>query len=313
MKTILAIVFALIAFPAHAIIVTGEANSFEAAKHQAFKKAIDYEVGVIVDTERVTYDRELLKNQILTYSAGYILDYKVISQSKTNGVYTIELDVTVASSKLKNFLLSHAKYEGKFLGENLKMQIDYYQKGLIDGDKLVINTLKYFPSEAININMDGYAVKIDENRNFYLEIPYVITWDKEYLTALKELLSLVNSPDWQKNRVQFDNEVFYFYDRVFMQHLYNRMTRTDFVQITMTNIRNDMLINSCVRNILYDPEINVWNARLSMYARRDNGITIYENKTVHNYIVVPIDREIQESLNDTTQIQLRIASIKDCP
>ena len=50
MKTILAIVFALIAFPAHAIIVTGEANSFEAAKHQAFKKAIDYEVGVIVDT-----------------------------------------------------------------------------------------------------------------------------------------------------------------------------------------------------------------------------------------------------------------------
>lgn len=312
MRTILGIVFALVAFPVNAIVVTGEANSYELAQEQAFKQAIDHEVGVIVDTERFAVDSELVHNQILTYSAGYILDYKIISYRENNGVHTVTMDVTVASSRLKNFLLSRASYEGKFLGDNIKTQIRYYQQGLLDGDKLLVNTLKYFPHEAFNVDMREYSVIVDENRKVYLEIPYVITWDKEYLDALKELFSVFASPDPQRNYVQFDDGRFYFYDRVFMQHILKRMERTEFVQIKLNNMRGEPLINKCVQNIRYNPMIG-WDGRLTMYGRRDNGITIYEEKIIQNYIVVPIDAAIHDSLQDVSQIHLTIASNKDCP
>ena len=314
MKTILAVVFALLAFPAHAIVVTGEANSFEDAKQQAFKKAIDHEIGVIVDTERVTYDRELILNQILTYSGGYVLDYKVISRVhiRDKNLYIVNLDVTVASSKLKNFLLSHAQYTGKFNGENIRTQIDYYQKGLLDGDKLVANTLKYFPSQAINITMSEYNVVLDENRNFYLEIPYQISWDQEYLSALGELLSAFSSNQPSRNYVDIDRMRLYFYDKVFMNNLHNRMTRLDFVEITLTTMRGDVLLNTCVQNILYDP-VRGWNGNLALYSKTDTSFRIHNRKVINNYVTVLISSEIYNSLQDINQIELQVTSNKDCP
>lgn len=313
MKTILAVVFALLAFPAHAIVVTGEANSFEDAKHQAFKKAIDHEIGVIVDTERLTYDQQLLHNQILTYSAGYVLGYEIQSHIyvRETDLHRVTIDVTVASSKLKNFLLSHAQYTGKFNGENIRAQIDYYQKGLVDGDKLVANTLKYFPSQAINIIMTEYAVTLDERRNFYLEIPYQITWDQEYLSALVELLSAFSSDQPSRNYVDIDKQRLYFYDTMFMNQLHNRMTRLDFVEITLTNMRGETLLNSCVQNILYDPTRG-WNGNLALYSKTDNSFRIHNRKVINNYVVVPISSEIYNALESANQIELQVTSNKDC-
>lgn len=314
MKTILTVVFALLAFPAHAIVVTGEANSFEEAKHQAFKKAIDYEVGVIVDTERVTYNQELLQNQILSYSGGYILDYKVLSHIyiREEGLHKVQLDAVVATSKLKNFLLSHARYDGKFNGDNVRTQIDYYSKGLVDGDKLVINTLKYFPNQAMNVTVLEYGVKVDENRNFYLEVSYRLTWDQEYLDALVELLSVFATQQPSRSYVEIDGNFLYFYDQVFMNHLYNRMTRLDFVEITLTNLRGDSLINKCVQNILYDPSRG-WNGNLALYSRNDRSFKIHSRKVIVNYVMIPISKEIYNSLDDVSQIRLEISSNKDCP
>jgi len=312
MRIILGIIFALIASPVNAIVVIGEAKSYELAKQQAFKQAIDYEVGVIVDTERFAVDSELVHNQILTYSAGYILDYKVISHSESNNTHTVKMDVTVASSKLKNFLLSHAQYTGKFNGENIRAQIDYYQKGLVDGDKLVANTLKYFPSQAINIIMTEYAVTLDERRNFYLEIPYQISWDQEYLSALVELLSAFSSDQPSRNYVDIDKQRLYFYDTMFMNQLHNRMTRLDFVEITLTNMRGETLLNSCVRNILYDP-MRGWNGNLALYSKTDNSFRIHNRKVINNYVVVPISSEIYNALESANQIELQVTSNKDCP
>lgn len=314
MKAILAIVFALLAFPAHAIVVTGEANSFEEAKHQAFKKAIDYEVGVIVDTERVTYDRELIHNQILTYSGGYVLDYKLVSHFyvRDQNIHRVKLDVTVASSKLKNFLLSHAQYTGKFNGDTVRTQIDYYRKGLVDGDKLLINTLKYFPNQALNITMIDYAVVIDENRKIYLEIPYRLSWDQEFLDAFVELLYVFASDQPSRHYVDIDRQRLYFYDRVFMNHIYNSLTRLDFVEITLTNLRGDTLINSCVQNILYDPERG-WNGNLALYSRSERNFKIHSKKVIDSYITVPITKEIYDTLQDINQIKLEISPSKDCP
>ena len=313
MRIILGIIFALIASPVNAIVVIGEAKSYELAKQQAFKQAIDYEVGVIVDTERFAVDSELVHNQILTYSAGYILDYKVISHSESNNTHTVKMDVTVASSKLKDYLLSRNEYRGEFSGDILKTQIEFYKNGLIDKDRLLNNTLKYFPTEAFNIEIEGYSVSVDPNRKFYLEVQYVISWDQKFLMAFKELLSLFDVEDKSYGFVEFGRkDILYFHDQVFMKHIANRMTRTDFVEINMNNLRGHSILNTCVQNILYDPQIG-WNSRLAMYSKRGTGFSIFADKVIHSFVVVPITSTIYDSLQDVTQMSLRVTTNNDCP
>lgn len=312
MRTILGVVFILVAFPVHALVVTGEASSFELAQQQAFKKAIDHEIGIIIDTERFVVDRELTHNQILSYSAGYITDYTIISQEETNGIWKLEMDVTVASSVLKNFLLSKSDNIQQFNGKNIKTQIDYYRRSLIDGDRLVNNTLKYFPTDAIRVDANEYSIVLDSNRNMYLQIPYTLSWKPEYLNALHELLSLFAIP--QKSNLYFnfgDNDILYFDDQQLIKLITNHMSNADFIEITITSLHTTTLLNTCVQNIFYKSGVG-WDSRSLLYRSKNNGVKVYD-RWVENYISVPISSEIYTKLDDMSQIQLRVSSSKTCP
>jgi outer membrane biogenesis lipoprotein LolB len=44
---------------------TGTGNTCEEAKLNAFKEAIEYQVGVVIASERESYNEKLIKNEIL--------------------------------------------------------------------------------------------------------------------------------------------------------------------------------------------------------------------------------------------------------
>lgn len=314
MKTILGVVFVLIAFPVQALVVTGEASSFELAQQQAFKKAIDYEVGLIVDTERSTSDRELTHNQILTYSAGYIKDYTLIAHqiSEPEGVHTVTMDVTVASSALKNFLLSRSDNIQKFNGRNIKTQIDYYRRSLVDGDRLVNNTLKYFPTDAILVDAQEYAIEVDGYRNLSIKIPYTLSWKPEYIEALHELLSLFAIDGESDLYFKFNkDDILYFHDRNLINLVNSHMSNADFIALTISSLHGTPLLNTCVQNIFYRNGVG-WDSRSLLYRAKSNGVAVYD-RSVENYISVPISEEIYNMLDDISQIEIKVVSSKDCP
>ena len=78
MRLVLAVLFILISPTAYALQVEGEGPTLQIALNNAFKVAIDNEVGVILDTERHLQNGEIVHNQILSYSAGYITSYKIV-------------------------------------------------------------------------------------------------------------------------------------------------------------------------------------------------------------------------------------------
>ena len=104
MRSILLLLL-LISSPVYAIVVTGEGFTLEEAKQQARVLAIETVVGVIVDSEKAVVDRKLITNQVLTYSAGYIVKEEVLEHYPLGELQFVKLDITVASSKLKNFIL----------------------------------------------------------------------------------------------------------------------------------------------------------------------------------------------------------------
>jgi len=101
MNKILLILFILInILYAKDITVTGYGTSKDEALRSAFQNAVEQEVGVLVDTKTVIRNNKLIKNDILTYSNGFIKDYKEISSSQQMGFWEIKIKAKVEHQKL---------------------------------------------------------------------------------------------------------------------------------------------------------------------------------------------------------------------
>jgi hypothetical protein len=71
---------------------TGVGNTYEEAKTNAFKEAIEYHLGVVISSERESLKENLTKNDILAYSSGFVDEYKIISQQNIGNKVQLIVD-----------------------------------------------------------------------------------------------------------------------------------------------------------------------------------------------------------------------------
>jgi hypothetical protein len=170
---------------------TGVGVSLGDAKEQAFKQAIENRIGVLVLSEREIQSYRLLKDEILTYSAGYIDDYNIVSQEKVGKKWVVTADVWVSSSKLTGRIISSASSDGRINGKKVSDTFNSFFKQKEQADRLTEKVLSGFPESALIPKYKHTELKFDHNRNAQLLVYLQTSWNKGYLTSLKELLSLV--------------------------------------------------------------------------------------------------------------------------
>ena len=315
MRSILLLLL-LISSPVYAIVVTGEGFSFEDAKQQAFKKAVEKEVGVIVDSERIVVEQDLISNQILTYSGGYVTSYTLIEHYPIGELQYVKLDVTVASSKLKDFILLQPHEILDFDGSQFKEIISSYKQQAIDADALVDNFLKYYPHEAFLITADEYVVMTDPYRNSYIEIPYTIQWNDEFLYALEEISGLVGSRDpvLKVPKIVLKNRsVYYFYDKITFGNINKAFDNTEYIRITVINSINETLLNTCVQSIKYSGITGASLDRYSvMYSNSGYDLIIKGNKQVSNIARIDLTDDLVNLIDNQVKIKLSVISIDLC-
>jgi hypothetical protein len=88
---------------------TGIGNTYEEAKQNAFKEAIEYQVGVVIASERESYNDKLIKNEILAYSSAFVDEYKIISQQNIGNKIQLVVDVKLSLLRLSDRILSKGK------------------------------------------------------------------------------------------------------------------------------------------------------------------------------------------------------------
>tara|TARA_R110000782_G_scaffold28652_1_gene71708 strand:+ start:34 stop:969 length:936 start_codon:yes stop_codon:yes gene_type:complete len=287
MRSILLLLLALISSPAIAIVVTGEGISLVEAKQQARVLAIETVVGVIVDTEKAVVDRKLVTNQVLTYSAGYIIKEELLEHYPLGELQFVKLDITVASSKLKNFILSQTEGTSNFDGHNAKLQIESYGKQLEELDALFDNTLKYHPQQSINTKIIDYQIHENGAREFYLSITYQHSWNQDYLNALEELMNLTDDSGapWGTGFYRFGpmgNHHYYITDidlRTKIKKTFKNMS----VVMTVNSLSNEVLINRCIKHDARQQrldmsglhsDLNNWGTMFSGEYMQINKVTI---------------------------------------
>lgn len=198
--------------------VTGNGSSMGQAKQDAFRKAIQIKVGVVVLSQQSSNGEKLDLDKIDVYSAGYIKDYMIVGGKKSgggndgirnescdsesqcsfqslkptfNGSYTVTMDVLVDSSKLVNQTLNTGKTEAFVNGQKLSDTIESYRDMKDKGNRIVADVLQTYPVNAFVIKTENYTVGIDSNQVATLQLPYVIRWNYDYIQAFNEAMSLV--------------------------------------------------------------------------------------------------------------------------
>jgi hypothetical protein len=315
MRLVLAVLLILTSPLALAIQVQGEGSSLEQAIKNAFKVAIDHQVGVILDTERSLRNGKIVHNQILSYSAGYITTYTIIHHIhiRDRNIHQVNVDVTVASSTLKNFLLSSNHNPKSFNIDDIKAQTQSIKKTYKDGMDLLDSTLKFFPNNAFNIETHDFSVIASQHNpnKHYLHIPYSITWNQAYLVALQELL-MKFEVEGAISFVKFNEGKIYISDQKLMRRLKQTFSRNDQVLLNINSLHTDISINSCVQSIRDKPG-EVHGSVKSLYTHPSRGIDIKSNNTVNSFILFPINENDLEEFEGTTEVTLSVSSVNNCP
>ena len=213
-----------------------------------------------------------------------------------------------------SFLLSSNHNPLAFNVDNIKAQIRLYKEGYVDGQKLLDNTLKYFPKEAFNVRVHDFNIVADyhnPNRH-YLEVPFTISWDQRYLVALQELLTLFEGDRTGRIYASFGDERVYITDQMLFRKLRKVFGRSDFVLLSINSLLGGISINTCVQSIRYTPGKS-WDSKRALYTYTGGGLSFKNDREVSSFLMYPINEQDLQEFQGLTELTLSVSSTKNCP
>lgn len=224
---------------------TGVGNTYEEAKHNAFKEAIEYQVGVVIASERESYNEKLIKNEILAYSSAFVDEYKIISQQNIGNKIQVVVDVKLSLLRLSDRILSKGKDSKNLQGAKHDNQYKSFLENKQNGDMILASVLSDYPSRAYDIKQSDYIVKIDTYRNLTLTIPYTLSWNPNYIASLDDAIKIVadGKPKlWSREKgiaqqypstIRVGTEKYYFNEYVVPNQLLDAMMDWNEIRINM--------------------------------------------------------------------------------
>ena len=83
------------------VAVTGIGTDPDKAVQNAFSQAIEQTVGVLVDAESVVKNDQLIRDEVLTFSRGYVEKYDVVKRWEDGGLHHATIRATVESRQTR--------------------------------------------------------------------------------------------------------------------------------------------------------------------------------------------------------------------
>jgi hypothetical protein len=320
MKRLLSGLLCLVAPLANALQVSGEGSTFEEAKQNAFRTAIEFVAGSVVTSERESTNYKLVKDEILVYSAGYVTDYKILNTIKSGNKVRVIVDVQVSSNKLSDRILGVGKEPKNFDTDKHHSQYQTFLQGKNNADRLLNQILNDYPKKAFTVSQGIHQFKVDQYRNGIVEIPLELKWNYNYIASFNEALKILedgsngllkHSPgnvtvmakdpkDWvvgSKNQYKFNDMVIISSIRTTMQQ--NQPN----ILLSIKDFNNNTVFKQC-----YIPD-SIAGKKPAFY---DLGTTlvVYGNQTEKNKIELGLT---QDTIKQIHSIELNVIDNNNCP
>lgn len=83
-----------------AIVNKDEKKAFEEAQQQALRSAVEQSAGVRIDADTLVVNNQLVRDQVLTNTSGYVKAFEVVSKSSDKGVVKVKVKAQVITDSL---------------------------------------------------------------------------------------------------------------------------------------------------------------------------------------------------------------------
>lgn len=83
-----------------AVVASGVGETPDSARQNAFSNAIEQVVGALVEAETIVKNDRMVRDQVLTYSRGYVEDFEVIGTWEEGGLHYCRIRADVSAAKL---------------------------------------------------------------------------------------------------------------------------------------------------------------------------------------------------------------------
>lgn len=181
----------------------GEGASENDAFKQAVVDAVRQVTGTLVASETLIEDEEVIKDEVLTLSNGFV--EKVLEQKKTknsDGTWTVKLKCIVRKGKvyekLKEAHVPTIKVDGTSLFADVLSHIEYAK----DAEKMLEKVLEDYPAKLITAEMIGKRPEFisGDDKETKLKIKWKISWNQKmffenFIPALVEVLEEIKLSD----------------------------------------------------------------------------------------------------------------------
>ncbi len=207
------------------IVVTGYGTDHDKALKNALQSAVEQQVGVLVDSETIIKNDELIKNEILTASNGFVQKYDEVSTSSKDGLTEVKIKAEVKSQAVANKIKSLNISTIEVLDtSNIYAEVTTKEKSKEDRQKILDNTLKEIfddqsYTELLNVEVDGYEILKDEikDNEIPIEISYTVDFDdatyEEKIKKIEEIFKGIgavfkSNTDYPKSYIENNKEEF---------------------------------------------------------------------------------------------------------
>jgi hypothetical protein len=135
------------------VIVTGMGVSMEDARKNAFITAVEQSLGVMVSSDVLIENGNLIKEKIRSNSTGYIENYSIISSGKDGDIFIVTIKATVSGKKVQTTLDEITHINDALLSyEAVKCQLGYKNSIWCKGGDIAIGNMNF------GIHSDSYAL-----------------------------------------------------------------------------------------------------------------------------------------------------------
>jgi len=169
------------------VIASGYGVSEKKALDNAFKTAIQQYVGVLIDSQVQIENDEIIKDEILTASSGYIDSYNKLSLSNEDGIFIVEIEAKVKSQKVFEKIRSLSIDTIQISDyKNIAARVNTKNISKNDGVKILAKAFdEFFSPSSIKDILDVKILNVDVKENMVSEgkvpvkINFTISLNKE--------------------------------------------------------------------------------------------------------------------------------------
>ena len=291
------------------IRVLGVGKTFDEAKNDAFKNAVNMIVGSALLSELEVNNNTLTRDDIVNYSAGYVDRYEVVERIDKGNKITLIVDVVVKNSKIADRVLNRGKDDKVLEGDRLATQYNTYLTEQRLGDIFLSKILNDYPKKAFILSQGKTEFRLDKNRNSYIVIPFELKWSYPYLVAINEVLAKLEDGNWKAENkivvISKDPNVFLigntsrylFNDSIKFSQLQSKMSGNVKLRTTIFDGNNNSIYSAC------------FTTNYAFAGTYSKGVFIlYGNTTESDELHIPIiqNSSLNNRLDTATKIEVTI-------